>query len=122
MAFERFFPNSRSAYGEGIILQEYAGRWYLIGASKPTKGDGTVYKSYGYRTRKKNGKIVTVDGDDGQPRSFPWSVCIGFDLEQAAGFLKAVLSQLPETRPPASNSERDPGSPLPTTDDDTIPW
>ena len=104
MAFEKFFPNSRSDYGEGIMVQEYAGKWYLVDARKPPKGDGTVYKSYGYKTRKQNGKTITVDDNEGNPRSFPWSVCIGYDVEQAAGFLKAVLSQLP-TGPPADTDD-----------------
>lgn len=112
MAFEKFFPNSKSEYGEGVMLQEYAGKWYLVDARRPNKGDGTVYKSYGYRTRKDKGKTITVDNDQGEPRSFPWSVCIGYDIAQATGFLKAALAQLPQNEP----------GPPPATDNDDIPF
>jgi hypothetical protein len=89
MAFEKFFPNSRSEHNEGILLQEYAGKWYLIDARKPD-GDGTVYKSFGHKLYKK--KPIEKNGE---PLVFPWSVCIGFDVDQARAFLKAVAGQLP---------------------------
>jgi len=94
MAFERFLENTKSEYGEGIILQEYGGRWYLVEASKPKKGNGTVFKTYGYKTRMVKGKVVTID-KDGNPVRFPWSVCIGHDTEQAKSFLQAVLRSIP---------------------------
>ena len=93
MAFEKFFPNSRSEYNEGILLQEYNGKWYLIDARKPD-GDGTVYKSAGYKLFKK--KPIEKNGE---PLVFPWSVCIGYDVAQARAFLNAVIGQLPGDTP-----------------------
>jgi hypothetical protein len=114
MSYEKFFPNSRSEYGEGVLLQEYAGKWYLVDARRPPKGGGTVYKSYGYKTMKKNGKTVTIDDNEGNPRSFPWSVCVGFDSDQAAACLRAIVGQLPKGSPIPP--------PPPVKDEDDIPF
>ena len=95
MAFERFFLNTRSEHFEGVMLQEYAGRWYLVDAARSKAANGTVYKKHGYRTITKNGKTTVMSKDDGTPQNFPWSVCIGHDAEQAANLLRAILDQLP---------------------------
>jgi hypothetical protein len=95
MAFEKFFADSTSKYGEGIMLQEYAGNWYLVEGRKPEQGNGTVYKTYGYRTRKKDGKTETVNDNEGNPRSFPWSIKIGSSLAQARKCLQAIAANLP---------------------------
>ena len=71
MAFEQFFPLPNDNYGKGYCIQEYNNRWYVQEATKPTKGDGTVYKTWMSKYKKK-GKFLCKD--DGTPYVFPLGV------------------------------------------------
>ena len=86
MAFEQFFELPENKFGQGFVIQEYNDRWYVQEARRP-KGDGTIYKSWMQKFKKK-GELLCKD--DGTPYVFPLGVEIS---EQAANAILSLSNQ-----------------------------
>ena len=71
MAFEKFFELPDDNFGKGYCIQEYNNKWYIQEATKPTNGDGTVYKTWMSKYKKK-GQFICKE--DGTPYVFPLGV------------------------------------------------
>ena len=79
---EIFFEFDWSKYGEGVMLEEYQGKYSLVAAVKG-KGKGTVFKKWCYpqKDKKPNEKAI------------PWKITLG-DKREAATMLQKILSEL----------------------------
>jgi hypothetical protein len=86
MAFEKFYELPGNNYGRGFVLQEYNEKWYVQEASRP-KGDGTIYKTWMSKYKKK-GEFLCKE--DGKPYVFPLGVEIS---KQAADAIMASCGE-----------------------------
>lgn len=92
MNFEKFVQLEQDDYGNGVLVQEYNGNFFLVEASKPQNMDGTVYKRWGQKFKKKG---VLLTDNDGKPYNFPWSIKIGASIEEAKNTLRKIAQSLP---------------------------
>lgn len=87
MAFEKFFALPENKYGQGFVVQEYNGRWFIQEARK-SDGEGTLSKSWISKYKKK-GEFICKD--DGTPYVFPLGVEISEDAADA--ILKTAIPE-----------------------------
>jgi len=82
MAEDKFFiKDEDSAYGEGILVDEYNNNWSLVSARKGK--DGTVYMQWAY-PQKRDGSKGPID------KSVPWKIKIGDSKAAAASRLREL--------------------------------
>ena len=78
-----FFIETDKKYGNGVLLNEYAGEVSLISAGKPKKGNGTIYMKWAY---------PQVGKSPGE-RAIPMGVKLG-NATEAIRILRFFLNQL----------------------------
>jgi len=79
-----FYPDPDSQYGEGVMLDEYNGKWSLVSARQGK--DGTVYIQWAY-PQARDGSKKPID------KSVPWKVSFG-NKEATVSGLRHFLSIL----------------------------
>ena len=63
-----FYPDPDSQYGEGVMLDEYNGKWSLVSARQGK--DGKVFMQWAY-PQARDGSKKPID------KSVPWKVSFG---------------------------------------------
>jgi len=110
---DRFFvPFENDKYGNGILLEEYNGKWSLCMAE--TGGDGNVYKKWIYPQRYDKETKERYASD----KTIPWSIRLGeiTDAIDALNHFKNLLEEMLEPASPASAERTN------AYDDDDIPF
>ena len=87
---ETFYKYPSSAYGDGILLNEYRNEFSLVAAKRK---DGKAYMEWVF-PQKRDGSKEPID------KSVPWKVKLGSKAE-AIAVLKFFLDKLQGGRPPS---------------------
>lgn len=80
-----FSPDEDSAYGEGILVDEYNGTWSLVAARQ--KNDGKIWMEWGF-PQKRDGSKEPME------KSLPWKLKIGESKEAAANRLRELALRI----------------------------
>ena len=62
MAFEKFFELPDDKYGKGYVIQEYNDKWFIQEAQRSNKAEGTVYKTWMSKYKRKGEFVCKPDG------------------------------------------------------------
>jgi len=84
-----FYEDPDSQYGEGVMLDEYNGKWSLVSARQGK--DGTVYMQWAY-PQARDGTKKPIE------KSVPWKVSFGSKEATISG-LRHFLEILEEGAP-----------------------
>jgi len=86
MAEDKYFsPDEDSAYGDGILVDEYNGSYSLVAARQ--KQDGKVWMEWVF-PQKRDGSKTPMD------KSFPLKIKIGNSKEEAAARLRELAEKI----------------------------
>lgn len=80
-----FIEDEDSAYGEGLLVDEYNGRWSVIRARKDN--EGKVWMEWAY-PQKRDGSKEPME------KSFPWGLKFGNSKEAAAAKLRELAEKI----------------------------
>lgn len=116
-----FIKDEDSQYSEGVLLDEYHGKYSLVSARQGN--DGTVYMQWAY-PQKRDGSKTPID------KAVPWKVTFG-NKGQAVNALRHFLGLLEgsaktgDNEYPVGSGDRGPTGTNPgdrTADNDEIPF
>jgi len=89
-----FLKDEDSAYGEGILIDEYQGGYSLVVANQ--KNDGKIWMQWCF-PQKRDGSKGAMD------KSFPWKIKIGNSKKAAVETLKNLILRLEDRGPEGTN-------------------
>jgi len=85
-----FIKDEDGQYGEGILIDEYQGSWFLVSARQ--KNDGKVWMEWCF-PQMRDGSKKPMD------KSFPWKIKLGESDKEAGAKLRELADRIDPPEP-----------------------